>query len=309
MLKTPAFWAQRGPLSTALLPVSALYGAGAALRRAWAAPQAAGVPVICVGNLVAGGAGKTPVALLLAEMLGAGAWFLSRGYGGVLSGPVRVELSRHSAADVGDEPLLLAACAPTVVARDRLEGARFAVRQGAELLIMDDGFQNPRLRKDLSLLVVDGEYGFGNGRLLPAGPLREPVAPGLARADGVIVIGGECMLPGALRARLVPEQAEGLRGKRVLGFAGIGRPEKFHRTLEALGCALAGFVPFADHHAYSEADMQRLHRTAPEAQLVTTAKDAVRLPPAWRERVAVVRVRLELERPEALRALLATVRP
>jgi tetraacyldisaccharide-1-P 4'-kinase len=189
---TPEFWARRGLLSSLLLPLAWAYAGGAAARQAWTQPFRASVPVICVGNLVAGGAGKTPVALSLASRLlarGHAVHILSRGYAGSLAGPVQVDRMRHGAAEVGDEPLLLAACAPTWVARDRVAGANAAIAAGAGMLLLDDGLQNPRLAKTLSLLVVDGGSGFGNGRVLPAGPLREKLASGLASADRVVLMG------------------------------------------------------------------------------------------------------------------------
>jgi tetraacyldisaccharide 4'-kinase len=299
-----------------LLPLAWVYAAGAAARQAWTQPFRAAVPVICVGNLVAGGAGKTPVVLSLAARLAArghAPHILSRGYGGRLAGPVRVEGARHGAADVGDEPLLLAAAAPTWVARDRVAGATAAIAAGATLLLLDDGLQNPRLAKTLSLAVVDGDAGFGNGRVLPAGPLREPLAHGLARADCVVLMGDDAtgltpMLAGktVLRARLVAENAADFAGKTVIAFAGIGRPAKFFASLAAADARPIRRRSFADHHRYREGELIRLlaEAEAKGAQLVTTAKDWVRLPPEWQTRTAVLRVTVAWDDVAALDAAL-----
>jgi tetraacyldisaccharide 4'-kinase len=285
-------------------------------------PQTAGAPVVCIGNLVAGGAGKTPTAICVMEMLaarGLAVHALSRGHGGTVRGPHRVDPRRDTAMAVGDEPLLLAAFAPTWVARDRVAGARAAVEAGAQVVVMDDGFQNPALAKTLSLLVVDAAQGFGNGRCIPAGPLRETVAEGLARADAVVLIGsaddaGRTMarwpalsaLP-VLRGRLEP-LATGLplADADVVAFAGIGRPEKFFATLRASGAKVLAAHAFPDHAAYAPKVLRRLlaEARARDAMLVTTEKDAVRLPPAFRAEVMALPVRLRLEEPAALAALL-----
>jgi len=311
----PEFWARPGLAQAVLEPLAWANAAAGAARRALARPWRAGVPVLCVGNVVAGGAGKTPVALSLARRLaatGARPFLLSRGYGGTMAGPVAVDPARHGVAEVGDEALLLAAAAPTIVARDRVAGARAAIAAGAGFIVMDDGFQNPSLEKDLSLLVVDGAYGFGNGSLIPAGPLRESVASALARADAAVLLGDDeteiaARLAGkrVLRADLAPTGAAP-RGP-VVAFAGIGRPRKFFRTLEAADVPIAVRHEFPDHHPYSEAELRRLADEAQEcgASLVTTAKDAVRLAPAWRARVAVLDVEIRWQDESALDALLA----
>jgi tetraacyldisaccharide 4'-kinase len=274
------------------------------------------VPTLCVGNATAGGAGKTPTALALLARLqarGRSPAALLRGYGGRLRGPVRVDPAQHDAAAVGDEALLLARAAPTWVARDRLAGALAAVADGADALVLDDGFQNPHLAKDLNLLVLDGAAGLGNGRVMPAGPLREPFGRALARARAVVLIGEDRhglagRLHGAtvLNAELRPRGEAGFAGRRLLAFAGIGRPGKVFETLERLGAELAATAAFADHHPYTEAELAELQRRAVrlDAELVTTEKDAVRLPPAWRARIAVLPVELAFVRPERLDALL-----
>lgn len=313
---TPEFWARRGLLSSVLQPLAWSYAAGAAARRRWTRPERAALPVVCVGNLVTGGAGKTPVVLSLAARLkarGHAVHILSRGYGGRLAGPVRVDPTRQTASEVGDEPLLLAEAAPTWVARDRVAGARAARAAGARLLLLDDGLQNPSLVKDLSLLVVDGDYGFGNGRVLPAGPLREPLAQGLAHAEAVVLMGEDRAGVGArlggksvLRAQLVAEEPGRFAGAAAVAFAGIGRPAKFFATLEATGARLVARHAFADHHRYRAAELARLgaEADAAGAALVTTAKDWARLAPAWRARVAVLRVAVRWQDEAMLDALL-----
>ncbi len=277
--------------------------------------------MVCVGNLVAGGAGKTPVALALS------AWLLehdvpvhvvTRGYGGQLRGPVRVDPIRHDAAAVGDEALLLAARAPCWVARDRAAGVRAAVAAGAGAILLDDGFQNPTVAKTLGLIVVDAGYGFGNGRVIPAGPLRENLRRGLGRADAVVLIAGEEDAIGAeqlrpglgvpvLSAVLAPLLGERLAGSRVLAFAGIGRPEKFFATLRALGAVLVGTRAFPDHHPFRVAELEGLRRDAERsgARLITTAKDIVRVPSAQRAGIEVLEVEIRWPDPIALDRLFA----
>jgi tetraacyldisaccharide 4'-kinase len=311
-LLTPEFWARPGLVPDLLQPLAWAYAAAGAARHAWTAPWRAPVPVICVGNLVAGGAGKTPVVIALARRLqasGVALHLLSRGYGGSLAGPVAVDRARHGAAQVGDEALLLAAAAPSWIARDRVAGAKAAVAAGARCLLLDDGLQNPTLAKDLSLLVIDGAYGFGNGRVLPAGPLREPLDSGLARADAVVLMGEDragitplLAKKPLLRARLVPENAAAFAGRTVIAFAGIGRPAKFFATLEGVGARLAARHAFPDHHRYHAAELRRLLSEAETAHavLVTTAKDAVRLPAEWRGHVEVLAVTAEFDDSAAL---------
>jgi tetraacyldisaccharide 4'-kinase len=313
-LRAPAFWSRRTPLSTLLVPLGVLYAGIGRLRRLMARPQDAGVPIVCIGNLVAGGAGKTPVALAVARHLmarGIDVRFLSRGYGGTLAGPSRVVPGRHDAAEVGDEPLLLAGIAPCWIAKDRAAGALAAAADGAQVIVMDDGHQNPSLAKSVSIVVVDGETGFGNGRIIPAGPLREPVAGGLARADAVVLLGEDRAgvvqrLPQGLpllQGRLTPtEESRALDGKTVLAFAGIGRPEKFFDTVRTLGCELIEHRSFPDHHAYSYKEVRKIidAASARNAVPVTTAKDAVRLPPDLRATVVVIEVEVIWREPELL---------
>lgn len=323
-MRAPDFWRHDGALSRLLTPVAWAYGAGVRALAAGVSPYRAPVPVLCVGNLVAGGAGKTPTALALAKALrihGRNPGFLTRGYRGRLAGPIRVDPRRHRVHDVGDEPLLLAAAGPTWVSRDRPAGAKAAADAGADVIVMDDGLQNDSLIKDLSIVVVDGGFGCGNGRTIPAGPLREPVARGLARADAIVVIdrplqADELKLPPlppgipVLHARLEPSpKAARFRDKRVVAFAGIGHPEKFFQTMQAVGAQVVAAVPFGDHQTYSPEDIMRMVEIAcaQEAELVTTAKDYVRLPPEARAMVEVVNVSLEFDTPQMLDPLLHTL--
>jgi tetraacyldisaccharide 4'-kinase len=261
-----------------------------------AAPFDPGLPVICVGNLTAGGSGKTPIAIAIAELLrarGHKPCFLTRGYGGSERGPALASRG-HSAAVMGDEALLLARAAPTIVARDRAAGARLAKDKGATVLVMDDGHQNFSLRKSLSLVVVDAETGFGNGFQIPAGPLREPVRQGLGRADAVVLVGdGAPDLQGftgpVLRAHLAADGGA-FAGKPVFAFAGIGRPEKFAASLEETGAQVIGSCFFADHHPYTEDEILELKAVAGDAMLVTTEKDFVRLSTKSREGIKVLKV-------------------
>jgi tetraacyldisaccharide 4'-kinase len=294
-MREPAFWRRQPGLAAWLLaPLSWVYGAVAGLRLKQRG-QRAGVPVVCIGNFTAGGAGKTPTALGVAHMLAAAGErpvFLSRGYGGRLAGPVLVDPANHGADQVGDEPLLLACAAPTVVARARVEGAALAVAAGAGVIVMDDGFQNPSLAKDLSVLVVDGRYGIGNGRVIPAGPLRAPLEAQLARAHALVVIGtasGAADVIAAARAYNIPVFAARLRpdpgfvtavgGGRALAFAGIGDPQKFFATLADAGIVVAATRSFPDHHRYTQAQARALCDDADRDGLilVTTEKDHVRL--------------------------------
>ncbi|MBV9078724.1 MAG: tetraacyldisaccharide 4'-kinase [Methylobacteriaceae bacterium] len=294
-MKAPDFWWRPPSLAAALLgPAAAIYGTVAARRMARPGTRAA-LPVVCVGNVTVGGAGKTPTAIAVAARLiarGHRPAFLLRGYGGRISGPLAVDRSRHGPEDVGDEALLLARHAPTVVARDRPAGAAFAAQSGADVLVMDDGLQNPSLAKDLALAVFDGARGIGNGRVLPAGPLRAPLAAQWSRIDATLVIGegapGEQAVRLArqagkpvLRGRLEPDRAvaDSLAGERVLAVAGIGRPSKFVETLSACGAEVVGVQALPDHYRYGPGDARRLADEAERlgARLVTTEKDAVKL--------------------------------
>lgn len=294
MREPPFWWRPDGaPAAAMLAPLAAVYGAVAAGRLARQGVRA-GVPVVCVGNPTVGGAGKTPTALAIARMLqgdGDTPVFLSRGYGGRLAGPVQVEPSQHRASDVGDEPLLLARTAATIVARDRVAGAQAARAARASVIVMDDGFQNPSLQKDVAILVVDAKRGIGNGRVIPAGPLRAPLDAQLDRAQALVVVGdgdagrieSEARKRGlpVFRARLAPDAnfIASLDGGRALAFAGIGDPEKFFATLREAGIAVVATRSFADHHRYSFVEAQALCDEANLGglNLVTTEKDLVRI--------------------------------
>ena len=309
-MNPPAFWAHDGLLPRLLHPLSLLVERSTARRVArpgWRAPIA-GV----------GGAGKTTLALDLVARLqarGMAPHVLTRGYGGRVRGVLRVNPAIHGAALVGDEPLLLAAAAPTWVGADRAAGARAAAAAGAGVLVMDDGLQNPGLHKDLSLLVVDGAAGFGNRRVLPAGPLREPAAAAAARCRAAVLIGPDQAGAGAalppdfpiLAARLVPDQH--LEGRRVMAFAGIARPSKFHATLREAGADLAGTLDFPDHHPFTPAQLGDVLRQAKalDAVPVTTPKDAVRLSPAIRAQVLIIGVSLAWDNLAGVESILDTL--
>lgn len=328
-MRAPGFWwRRRGLLARLLSPVATVYERMTVARMAEAPTAHATVPVVCVGNLVAGGGGKTPTVQALAAEAGPSAVILSRGYGGRLVGPLFVDPKRHSAAEVGDEPLMLARSGlRVVVSRDRPAGAALATRDGGEIVIMDDGFQNPSLYKDLSVLVVDRERGIGNGVCLPAGPLRAPLETQLEVADFLVLTGrggaAEPVIAAAtdrgipvFGARLEPESgAAALAGKRVLAFAGIANPDKFFASVRDVGCEVVEARPFADHHAYSEADCRAISEACASAGLVpvTTAKDRVRLSGGpERERLAaavmVHEVRLVAEEPGAFAQIIAAAR-
>ena len=310
-MRPPAFWqnppAAPGAAARLLAPLGWLYAALTARRVAQPGYRAT-VPVICIGNLNVGGTGKTPTTIALIQRLtqrGHRVAVVSRGYGGSLSGPLQVSESTHTAAQVGDEPLLLSAFAPTFIGRDRAAAVRLAEASGAQVILLDDGHQNPAVVKDLSIVVVDAAQGFGNARCLPAGPLREPVAAGLARADLILAIGDTATLHRNCPALPIPVVAATLQplpmgmdwqGARVIAFAGIGNPAKFFATLRAEGATILREVPLDDHQPLSDALLKRLEieALARNAQLVTTEKDAVRLPPRYRGQILTLVVRLHL---------------
>lgn len=302
-LTAPAFWyAPPGAAAGILQPLTPLYDAARRLRRRITHPYKASVPVICVGNLTVGGGGKTPAAIALMNVIRAAnpslrPCFLTRGYGGTLKGPVLIDPRLHDSRLAGDEPLLLIRTAPVIVAANRGAGAKYAQSHGFDLIVMDDGLQNPALHQDVKCVAIDAASGFGNGMTLPAGPLREPLGEGLARADAFIVTGtapGPALPPEkpAFRATLtvrpgaVPPQG----GQPFIAFCGIARPEKFRDTLREQGLDIAAFHAFPDHCRFTAADLARLTKEAEEkkARLITTEKDAVRLPAGFKTAILPV---------------------
>lgn len=327
-MKPPHFWYHPPAtlldrvISRLMVPLAAVYEASVARRLQKATPFQVDAAVICVGNLTMGGTGKTPVTIALLKMLedmGVNGQGLSRGYGGSEKGPISVDVSKHTAREVGDEPLLIARSSPVWVGADRIEGARAAIRSSAEAIVMDDGHQNPHLEKDLSIVVIDAEAGWGNGRVFPAGPLRENIEAGLARTDAIILMlpdknfdpdlqamGLDQLEMPILKAWLEPVEAP--PAGNLVAFAGIGRPEKFFHALTEAGASLAGTKSFSDHHAYSAADLHALQSMADacDAGLITTEKDFVRIPVAQCERISAWPVRARFSEPARVRALLET---
>lgn len=299
-MKTPQFWNKQGFIAKILLPISFIYGAITQWRLKASRPYHAKAKVICIGNVTAGGVGKTPVAMAMAEKYikeGQKVFFVTRGYKGKLNN-VLVDLKKHSAADTGDEARLLAMVAPTIIAHERDKGAKMAEEMGAEIIIMDDGFQNPRLYKDESWLVFDGNVGVGNGYIIPAGPMRETLENGEKRANYILIMGedktglaSKCKLP-VYFGRIEAEPFE-LSNKKVLAFAGIGHPEKFYMTLQNLGYEVVKNYDFPDHYAYKKGDVEAMYQEAKKEglSLVTTEKDYVKLSSDDKKKVSVLKIR------------------
>lgn len=326
-MREPRFWAravdpksrEAAPLMRFLLtPLAWVYASMTARRIAKTVPQSVSAKVICVGNLTAGGVGKSPVVATLRKRIetkyGLRVASLSRGYKGKLKGPLKVDPARHTARDVGDEPLMLSRGGEAWIGADRAAAGQAMAQDGVEIILMDDGHQNPGLKKDISLVVVDAVMGFGNGFVIPKGPLREPVLEGLSRADAVIVLGdgnppkilqdsGRPMTFGRVTSSTQPEQ------RPYVAFAGIGRPEKFFETLQTLGLEVRDAVPFPDHHTFSKADLGYLKQLASDrdATLVTTEKDYVRLPAEFRNKVVVLPIEVQFDQPDMLDKLIANV--
>lgn len=306
-MKPPKFWNnQTGKPSVwaiLLSPLGAIYNVVGAARLRRGPRHVMPVPVICVGNINLGGTGKTPTVIELVRRLqemGKSPIVLSRGYGGTLAGPVMVDIKNHTADDVGDEPILLAGFTPVCVGRDRKVSAEMAIQNGADVLVLDDGLQNPTLAYDLTITVVDGQIGFGNGMVFPAGPLRETIKRGLLRTDLIFTIGGKIEVDGTptVQGQLaVLQTGMDWQGLRALAFAGIGRPQKFFNTLRQMGVDVVQERSFGDHQKIPETMLKRLQSEAVglRAQLVTTEKDAARLPKVWQQKVITLPVRLVLE--------------
>jgi tetraacyldisaccharide 4'-kinase len=329
-MQPPDFWkndpGRRGIWPYVLSPLSKLWQWAGARRWQRGEHAKIGIPVICVGNVNLGGTGKTPTVIETAMRLismGKNPHVVSKGYKGKMLGPIQIDPLKHTANDVGDEPLLLAAFAPTWVSKDRLAGARAAKAAGADVVILDDGLQNPAIAKDLTILVVDAEAGFGNGRVVPAGPLREPISDAISKSDFLLTIGPKggvhqafldqwhevTSLPHAASTIAPLQTGMDWKGLHVLAFAGIGRPEKFYATLKEMGVVIKGTRSFDDHQTIPIALLSRLEKEAWElaAQLVTTEKDAVRLPRDWQQRVLTVPVRLKIHDSEVFDRALKSI--
>lgn len=317
-MRPPKFWTSGTGgarlLSILLSPIGWVYGATVAWKVRYAKPVRPRARVVCVGNLTVGGTGKTPITAAIAEILAADGWrvfILTRGYGGRTRRATVVDLEQDTADEVGDEALILARSAPVIVAADRREGAALADREQADVIIMDDGHQNFALEKDLSLVVVDAEAGFANGAVLPAGPLRESVASGLARADAVVLVGeGNPDLRDfsrtVLRGKIAAGNLAPLAGRKVVAFAGIGRPEKFFQSVRESGAEVVNTQDFGDHHVYTASEIARLvsRARALDAELITTEKDFVRLTPIERDGILTLPVHAEFEDQAGLREIL-----
>lgn len=313
-MQTPEFWTKRGFLSSILQPFAAIYATATARRLKSRIPYKAECPVICIGNLTAGGTGKTPVSLSIAELLhsmGKNPYFISRGYGGALRNVI-VNPKVHTPQQVGDEPLLLAEAAPAVVNPDRAGAAKLAISDGADCLVMDDGFQNPTLHKDLSFLVFDGNYGIGNGRVIPAGPLREPFDKGIKRAQAVIIL-GEDKKQIASQTDLpifygeIKEENPETTNRNIVAFCGIGHPEKFFASLSKCGFNINRNFSFPDHHFYTHAELNSLIDFAQKNNLdiYTTSKDFVKIPPELRSHFKVLKIKIWWHNENALQNFLA----
>lgn len=301
-MKTPTHWNKKNLLSFVLLPFGFIYALITRIRTKIIRGKKVSVPVVCVGNLTAGGTGKTPIAISLAKILqenGYNPYFISRGYGGKLKGVI-VDREKHTAKEVGDEPLLLARQASVSIHSNRVAAAKLAIENGADFLIMDDGFQNPWLKKDISFIVVDGGFGFGNKYPIPAGPLREFFGPGMRRADAVIIVGKdekklERKTHKPIFKALVKPISEGLEGQKIVAFAGIGRPEKFYNSLKELGALLIKTIDFPDHHFYLEKELLEIISFAKSenAKIYTTSKDFVKIPYALQANFNVLEIEVE----------------
>lgn len=314
-LNIPQFWhasdKKTSPIkSTLLFPISQLYQLATLLNRTITAQKKSPIPVICIGNLTMGGAGKTPTARSVLELVKEHGkfqtpCFLMRGYGGAEKGPIEVNANIHTSYNVGDEALMQSQYAPTIISKNRYEGALLAQKLGYDLIIMDDGFQNPKLQKDLSLIVIDGGFGFGNERVFPCGPLREPIKNGLKRAQGAIVINKQKTTDLSVLGKF--KQFQGSiellnkggpdEGRKVIAFAGIARPEKFFETLETNGYSIHAHYAFPDHHVFKRGDLEKIVSHAEQAgvSVITTEKDWIRLSDAWRQKISYLKISVKLD--------------
>ena len=308
-MKTPSFWQTDNLTSKLLSPLGELYALATKLRIKLKKSQKVSIPVICIGNLTAGGTGKTPTAISLAQILqnsGLKPNFISRGYHGELQN-LQVNPSTHTPQQVGDEPLLLAQIAPTFINANRYQGALMAQNNQADCILMDDGFQNPSLYKDLSLIVIDGHTGFGNNKCIPAGPLREHIKDGLQRAQAALIIGDDAhnlsqSLPIPCFKGTIKAEKPTISTNRVIAFAGIGRPQKFYNTLQELSLEIVDTIDFPDHHYYSEAELQQILEKAKKnkAQAITTSKDFVKIPDSLKNQFSVLNIGIQWENPSQL---------
>ncbi|MBQ7632997.1 MAG: tetraacyldisaccharide 4'-kinase [Alphaproteobacteria bacterium] len=308
-MKTPKYWQSNSLVSKILSPVGQLYGLATELRLKLHKPRKTSVPVICIGNITAGGTGKTPVSVAVAKILATAMYhpiFVTRGYGGKLQN-VLVNNKKHTALEVGDEPLLLAEQAPVVVNADRYAGAELAVKEGADVIVMDDGFQNPTLQKDLSFLVFDGHYGIGNGKIIPAGPLRETFDNGIKRADALVILGKDkhnlaqrSKLP-IFFAHTEPTQTT-INNTDIIAFAGIGHPQKFYHTLQQQGYNVIETIDFPDHHFYNKKELENILQKAKQlnAEVYTTSKDFVKIPMLYHKSINVLEIAVVWDKPDEL---------
>ena len=311
-MKTPSFWQNRNLISLSLYPLGLLYGLITSAR-ANKKPDTVSKPVICIGNLTAGGTGKTPVAISFSKLIkNKKIFFISRGYGGSLK-DIIVDKNTHSPKEVGDEPLLLAEYAPVVINPNRYQAAQKAIKNGAEIIIMDDGFQNPKLKKDLSFIVIDGEFGIGNGFSIPAGPLRESIKSGTKRADALIILGRDkqsiakkTKLP-VFYGSIVPQKPD-TKNKNIIAFAGIGRPQKLYNSLKELGFNLLDTIDFPDHHQYSESELNSIIEKALKnnADIFTTSKDMVKIPQHLQKHFKVLNIEIKWQDEKSLTDFILT---
>ena len=321
MIRTPDFWMKRNIISYLLLPLSAVYFVGFFLISFFAKKQKISKPVICIGNLVAGGSGKTPTALAIGTILqnlSVNFAFLSRGYMNDGSKFLMLKKgAKHDAAKVGDEPILLSEIATTFVAKDRFFGAsQIESMKNIDVIILDDGMQNNLLHFDYTIMVIDGNLAFGNEFLIPAGPMRQPLKSGLKNVDLVISIGAltnkiKKKLKGKkiIQSDISPLNKKEFEGKKLIAFGGLAYPRKFFSFLEKIGLDVIATREFYDHYSYKDSDLQRLERLAKRlgAKLVTTKKDWVKFPDSFKEKISYLDIELKLQDEELLKSELKKI--